>query len=610
MMHDIQYHLHFVQLRRHIVEVHLRIAKPDLRGQNLWLPNWIPGSYMIRDFARHVVHMEARVDGLPWYVEKQGKNRWRCAPTIGPLDVVYQVYAQDVSVRGAHVDATHAYFNGSAIFMAVEGQEHLPHGMVLNRPSQDWTHARVATAMSVVDVDRQGFGCYQAASYAELIDHPCEIAEQQILEFMAEGVPHRLAVRGAYEWDEQRLLADLSRLCACQIRFFESTAPFSSYLFLLNVVDQGYGGLEHASSSSLVIERSALPQPWEPVEPGDAYTQLLGLFSHEYFHAWNVKRIRPRDFAPLDLEKEVHTTLLWFFEGVTSYYDDLFLIRAGLISSEHYLRLLGQQISRHWRQPGSAYQSLADSSFDAWTKYYRPDENSVNVQTSYYVHGSLLALCLDLYMRQQIKRNRSSLDALMLRLWQDYLEGGGAITYEILLNHMRALTHKEIAGFIEPLLYGHEPLPLQTLLAEQGVDLGKRVREQRQDNGGTRPGSGQSPKVSFGGQWQLRDGLVTLTQVLYGGALEGAGVNVGDQLVALDGRRASEALLDLMVRRCQPGDVVTLHVLQQDQLRTLTCCLQEAVQDTAYLQVHDGRRHEQLARQWLLGEKLLMDEGV
>ncbi len=610
MMHDIQYDLRFAQLSRHIVEVCLHIAKPDLRGQNLWLPNWIPGSYMIRDFARHVVHIEAKVDGLPWYVEKIGKNRWRCAPTLGPLQVIYQVYAQDTSVRGAHVDTTHAYFNGAAIFLAVEGQEHMPQGLTLTRPEQEWAGVQVATAMPAVDVDAQGFGDYEFRDYADLIDYPCEIAEQQIYKFTAEGVPHRVAVRGAHEWDDQRLLADLSRLCACQIRFFESKAPFPAYLFLLNVVDQGYGGLEHAQSSSLVIERAALPQPWEPQEPGDAYTQLLGLFSHEYFHAWNVKRIRPKDFVPLDLEREVHTTLLWFFEGVTSYYDDLFLLRAGLISIEHYLRLLGQQITRYWRQPGSARQSLADASFDAWTKYYRPDENSINVQTSYYVHGSLLALCLDLYMRQQIKRNRSSLDALMLALWQDYLRGEEAITYEDLLNRLRALTHREIAGFIEPLLFGRESLPLQRLLLEQGVDLGRRVREQRQDIGGTKPANGQAPQVTFGGQWQLREGLIQLTQVLYGGPLEQAGANVGDQLVAVDGRRASDAMLDLLVRRCQPGQNVSLHILQQDRLRTLTCCLQPAAEDTAYLQVRDGRRPEQMIRQWLLGEKLLMDEGV
>ncbi len=631
-MHDLHYILQFEQRSKHIVDVCLRMAKPDLQGQILWLPNWIPGSYMIRDFCRQVVSIQPWVDGQPWYIEKLGKNRWRCAPTLGPMEVRYQVYGMEASVRALHVDLSHAYFNGAALLLAVEGQENKVHVLELcpfaasplTPPRDLWlpplavsgeaecseaADVAVATSMPVLSVDARGFGLYQAESYADLIDHPCEIGQFQRLDFRVGTTPHQIVLRHAGEFDRVRLCNDLQRICAAQIEFFGGVAPFSHYLFIVQVQEHGYGGLEHAASSSLLTGRDSLPQRWDPAEPGDAYTQFLGLLSHEYFHAWNVKRLRPKACAPLALEHEVHTTLLWFFEGVTSYYDDCFLYRAGVITEEHYLRLLGQQISRYLRQPGWRYQSLADSSFDAWTKYYRQDENSINVQTSYYIHGSLLAMCLDLYLRQRIKRHRSSLDAVMQTLWarrDQYAEG---LTYEDILNQLRTLSHREVAGFLEPLLFDHLELPLQPLLHEQGITLNYRVRESRQDAGGTAAASQRLPEISLGGQWQFKESGMQLTQVFYNGTLAQAGLAPGDLLVAVAGRRPTEEWLNHLLRSAAVGTALQVHVFQQEQLQVRTLILQAAPLDTCYLTLREGKKALTAAHSWLAGKRVVEETG-
>ena len=333
--------------------------------------------------------------------------------------------------------------------------------------------------------DARGWGSYRAADYDELVDTPVEMGHFWTGEFVSCGVKHRLVVTGALpSFDGARLLADTERICTAAIRMWHGKngrAPHRHYVFLLHAVDDGYGGLEHRHSTALICSRRDLPRVGESVA-SDGYVTLLGLISHEYFHTWNVKRLRPAEFSRYDLEQENYTELLWFFEGFTSYFDDLLLVRAGLIEPAHYLKLLGKTIALVDQTPGRKVQSVAQSSFDAWVKYYRQDENTINATVSYYTKGSLVALCLDLSLRSE----GSSLEAVMRGLWKRC--AGGPMSEADLQDELHAQTGRSWAQEIRDWVHGTADLPLARLLRAHGVKidtekagmaqrLGLRVRE-------------------------------------------------------------------------------------------------------------------------------------
>ncbi len=583
-MPGIVYRLDLKQSTRHIFDIELQIAKPDPQGQVLWLPNWIPGSYMIRDFARHVVAIEAYAGGRALVLEKLDKNHWRLPAGVEELvHVRYQVYAWDLSVRGAHFDQRHAYFNGAAIFLAAAGHEDDPHTLLLAAdPATFVTPVQVATSLPAENVDAQGWGCYRASSYAHLIDHPFEVGRWRHGQARAEGVLHDIVVSGASHFDMQRLERDVAAITAACIRFFAQPAPFTRYLFLLQAVGNAYGGLEHADSCSLLLARRDLPDYAEGEEPGSAYRGLLGLISHEYFHAWNVKRLRPAVFSPYALHEEIHTPLLWFFEGVTSYYDDLLLLRAGCLGRTAYLELLAQQITRYLRQPGRHWQSVAESSFDAWSKYYRQDENTPNVQTSYYVHGALVALCLDLELRRR-RPGQASLDEVMRDLYAKFGLSGKGLGSEEIRAALVAHGGPELGVCHDQWVYGRQALPLAELLATQGIVMHLRVSDGAQDLGG-KAGQG-GLRCALGARWKTSDAGLLLSHVFHEGAMEQAGLAAQDVVVAVAGLRASEATIESILRHHAPGEHLSIYAFRGDELIEASVCLQEAPQDTCYLEL-------------------------
>ena len=370
-------------LAGHLFNVTLTVANPDPDGQTFALPAWIPGSYMIREFARNIVRIRAERAGAAVALTKLDKHTWRAAPGAGALTLHYEVYAWDLSVRAAHLDQTHGFFNGTSVFLRVVGQEATAHQVDIQRPgdaaARTW---RVATSMQEAGAKRYGFGTYGAANYDELIDHPVEMGNFELATFEAHGIPHDIVITGRVpNLDMARLQADLKAICETQIAFFEpltKRAPLERYVFMTMAVGDGYGGLEHRASTALICARADLPTTanQKPGEPGEGYLQFLGLCSHEYFHTWNVKRIKPAVFAPYDLQVENYTPLLWLFEGFTSYYDDLMLVRAGIIGETTYFKLQAKTVCGVLRGSGRLKQSVAESSFDAWSKYYRQDENS------------------------------------------------------------------------------------------------------------------------------------------------------------------------------------------------------------------------------------------
>src|SRR5581483_4206478 len=342
----------------HLFEVICTVSDPDPNGQRFTLPAWIPGSYLIREFARQVTSIRAAAGRRTVAITKLDKHTWQAAATGGPLSVTIEVYAWDLSVRGAHLDTMHGFFNGPSVFLRVVGQDDRPCEVEILRPTgaryRNW---RVATAMPRKGAPPYGFGTYAAADYDELIDHPVEMGNFDVVSFEAAGVPHDVVLTGRHDCDTDRLAKDLARLCAWQIDLFGRPAPMNRYVFLVTVVGEGYGGLEHRASTALLCAREDLPQPGMTTV-SENYRTFLGLCSHEYFHTWNVKRIKPAAFVPYDLERENYTTLLRAFEGITSYYDELALVRSGLISQATYLELLGLFFLSLRRPAGSTLLTL------------------------------------------------------------------------------------------------------------------------------------------------------------------------------------------------------------------------------------------------------------
>jgi predicted metalloprotease with PDZ domain len=595
-----QYSIHALNPAAHLFEVRLTVADPDPEGQVFAMPAWIPGSYMIRDYARHVVAIRAEADGVGVSVTKIDKSRWRTAATGRPVTLILEIYAHDDSVRGAHLDNTHAYFNGPCVFPAVVGQEGAICLVEILAPeiagAKNW---RVVTSMNRDEAEAYGFGTYTAGDYAELIDHPVEIGSLTIGEFLAGGIPHIIAIRGNTRADMARLCHDLQTICSYHMKMLGAPADLDRYVFLLHAPGSGYGGLEHRWSSSLVCDRDSLPIRGDDGVSAD-YRTFLGLVSHEYFHLWNVKRMKPAVFTPYDLSGETHTELLWVFEGVTSYYDDLALVRSGLIKESDYLECLGKTVTRVIRGEGRRRQSVAESSFDAWTKFYKQDANAGNAIVSYYAKGALIALTLDLKIRAETD-GRVSLDNVMQACWAKWGESGEGMSESGFEDVASGVSGLDLGDFFDAAVRGTGELPLEQLLKEHGVSYGLRRAKNRSDKGGKSVDESKLPAVWLGADLTVRGGKAIFASLANGGPAEKAGVSPGDELIALDGVRANVSGSDSRIRRYRTGDKSELTVFRGDELLTMKLKWEEAPANTCYLQFDEDASDETTQRRddWL-----------
>jgi predicted metalloprotease with PDZ domain len=521
-MTALHYAVEAADLHAHLFRVTLTIAQPA-RQQTVSLPVWIPGSYLVREFSKNLQRLTARQGRRTLTPTQLDKCTWQidCQDTQ-PLVLRYEVYAFDPSVRTAWLDARRGFFNGTSLCLRVHGQEQQPHALQLLavKGQPGW---QAATGLAPVKTDKRGFGLYQAADYDELVDCPVELGTFWSGTFTACSIPHRFLVAGALpSFDGARLLADTQKICEAEIRFWHGNgaqagrkAPHRNYLFMLNAVDDGYGGLEHRNSTALICGRRDLPRLTGSGEKktSEGYTTLLGLISHEYFHTWNVKRLRPDAFARYDYTRENHTPLLWFFEGFTSYCDDLLLRRAGLIDDATYLKLLGKTIQAVAQTPGRHVQTVAQASFDAWVKYYRQDENTPNATVSYYTKGALVALCLDLSLRAE----GHTLDEVMRGLWQRCK--AGPMREQDVLDELQAVTgrpwHKELQAWV----HSTADLPLARLLEAQGIRIHAEPGNFAQHLGIRHADAG---------------GSVQIKAVLRGSAAEQAGFAAGDEWLGLE----------------------------------------------------------------------------
>ena len=518
-MPTLLYTVEALDLHAHLFRVTLTIPEPAAQ-QIVSLPVWIPGSYLVREFSKNLQNLRARQGRRQAALQQLDKCSWQIDAQPGQaLQLQYEVYAFDNSVRTAWLDARRGFFNGTSLCLRVHGQEGLPHQLQLlpvkGRP--DW---QAATGLTSVKTDKKGFGLYQAADYDELVDCPVELGTFWSGQFKACGIEHRFVVAGALpSFDGERLLADTKKICEAEIRFWHGSgvqagrkAPHKNYLFMLNAVDDGYGGLEHRNSTALICGRRDLPRVGQATT-GEGYTTLLGLISHEYFHTWNVKQLRPDAFARYDYTRENYTPLLWFFEGFTSYYDDLLLRRAGLIDDATYLKLLAKTINLVAQTPGRHVQTVAQASFDAWVKYYRQDENTPNATVSYYTKGALVALCLDLSLRVE----GHSLDKVMRGLWKRCQ--AGPMREQDVLDELNAVTGRSWQKELQAWVHSTAELPLARLLEAQGI----RIHAE--------PGNFAQ---HLGLRHQDANGSVQVKAVLHGSAAEQAGFAAGDEWLGLE----------------------------------------------------------------------------
>lgn len=560
-MGEVQYLLSMQNPHTHLFEVEVRVRS---RGSSLDLvmPSWTPGSYLMREFPRNVQDFTASTDlGEPLTWRKIDKNSWRIdTPPEAGIRATYRVYANELSVRTSHLDATHAFVNGASVFMYVRGLEAGPLTVEIDAPP-GW---QVTSSL-------QGPGprSLRAESYDRLVDSPMEIGTHELLTWEQAGIPHRFAVWGGGEFDRERLVADTRRIIDVVKGLFGGL-PYDRYLFILHVLPEGRGGLEHADSCALQVDRAAFS--------GDGYESLLALIAHEFFHVWNVKRIRPETLGPFDYTRETYTRNLFVAEGLTTYYTDLILRWAGLISPERFLERLGDSIARLQAQPGRHHQSLEEASFDTWIKFYRPDEHTPNSQISYYHKGALVGMLLDMEIRRSTG-GECSLDDLMQLLWERY--GSRDIGFpEDTRTGIQALAEEvsgtDLQGFFDAYLRGTAELDYDRCLAIVGL----RLARQGEIVPPTGPPGARSARASdaallearLGVRTRERDGRVKISHVLEGTPGYAAGVNAGDEIVALDGLRARTPDLSRVLREKASGEL-EITVLRRDQLLTLPVVL-------------------------------------
>ncbi len=541
----------------HLLEIEMAVAPfPALvRSFELVMPAWAPGSYFIRDFARNVRDVSVlSADGTPLAVSKVEKGRWRASSISrdgerGPFRVRYRVWAGTLSPRTSHLDATHAYGNGTSLFFYVEGRKDEPHAVRFVLPP-GW---RVDVALPEVD------GLFRARGYDELVDSPFECGTQRTADFVVRGVPHRVAVWGSGNEDLPRLARELTRLVEAGAGLF-GTLPYERYLFIVHLAEGAGGALEHASSQTCGFS------PWE-FRPEKKRREALALFAHELFHAWIVKRIHPAVLGPFDYTREVYTRDLWAMEGLASYYQWLVLVRSGLAPPKEALEDWSRDLKGHVDQPGTGVQSAEAASFDAWIRAYRPDENSPNVSESYYRRGSLISLGLDLAIRRGTA-NAKSLDDVLRRMWERWgIPGKGYPDGE----WERAVAEATGWGpkeYFDLYVRGTRTPPFEGLLPAAGLLLhekpekdeddevsGEKAVRRRSDFGiKASPGRGEAA------------GRLLVSEVYAGRAAYDAGIDAGDELVAIDGVRADEGQLVRIERDSAPGTVVRVHLFRRGRL--------------------------------------------
>ena len=562
-------------LHAHLFSVELTLDNPNPLGQVFSLPSWIPGSYLIRDFSKNIVSIEASSCNEPVQVKKLDKNHWITYPCKESIRLKYQVYAYDLSVRSAYLTNERAFFNGTSVFLLPIGFENESCQLTINPANEKLTLGTwsVATGLSGEN------GCYSAKNYEDLVDHPVEISDFTQLKFQVKDVDHSMVISGNHSSDTERLKQDLEKICKHQVDFFDQQMPFNSYVFLTLVRNNAYGGLEHKNSSSLICSRKDMPKV-SAQKLSKNYIKFLALCSHEYFHAWWVKTIKPASFHQLDLNRENYTEQLWIFEGFTSYYDELSLLRTKLLSVQEYLDLFSQTVTRVQKSSGRLTQSLVESSYDAWTKFYQQDENAPNAIVSYYTKGALLAFVLDVEIRRKTN-DKKSLDDVLKVVWHDYQDTG--LENNTIQDVVSDMTQSCFNDFFAKYLYGVDELPLVESFNYLGVDLSFKHKE--------------DDLINFGIAIKEQGKFSYITHVFANTCAAEFGLYVGDEIVSIDQQALSAKELPNAVNQYSQGKTITVGILRDKLLMEIPVVLRDSEPTFATLSIQSELDNQTSQRQ-------------
>lgn len=583
---DIHYQFDFERFLEHLVDVTLRFTA-DTDAPNLWLPAWIPGSYLMREFARNITAVHYEVvdcaigkkqsvdskavdnDAKPnrHRAQKIDKHTWQLpqARAGQTISVYYEVYCYDLSVRTAYVDQQRLYGNFTSLALAVNGQEQSPVQVSLMVPEAFFVDKKkeqvlLACGLKATNLqsDERDLYSVQADSYHELIDYPFEIAIQEKFDFIIQDsqhqtLSHQFFLAGKHNANMGRLQQDLTQICQTYLNWL-GAAPFDDYTFMTYASGQDYGGLEHINSTSLITPRRDLPRINEPAVPSSDYQRFLGLCSHEYFHAWWVKTVRPDVMLEVDLRREAFTPLLWVFEGFTSYIDDFMLQASGVIDKVSYLKLLAEQINRYYQTPGRAQQSVAESSFDAWIKLYRNDENTGNAGISYYNKGALVALCLDLMLLEKSAGRYRLFDVVkgfyeQARQNESKRIGISSADMGTVIGQFMPVA--EWQEFERRYINGVEELPIEKLLAANGIQFYTNNKETADKH------------VPWGMRCTETPAGIKINRVTRGSAAAKAGLSAHDVIIAIDGIKADNKQLALFN---DASHDIECHLFRRDEL--------------------------------------------
>ncbi len=590
----VHYDITIANAHAHLWQITLTMPKPA-KNQIVSLPVWIPGSYMVREFSKHLQNLQGMQNGKAVVIEQLDKCTWHVVNAAAkPLVLSYEVYAFDNSVRTAWLTAQRGFFNPTSLCLRTHGFESKPHTLTLNTINLVAlrTVSTPATPLKSLKKPPAGqLGEYVFADYDELVDTPFEIGDFWRGSFTVRGVAHEFVVSGASaSFDGKRLLADTKKIVETEMQFWHGKEgergkpPFDRYVFMLNVVDEGYGGLEHRNSTALICGRRDVPRIGV-AKPTEGYTTLLGLISHEYFHTWNVKRLKPQEFVHYDYTQENYTQMLWFFEGFTSYYDDLLLRRAGLIDTAQYLRLLSKAINQVTQTPGRQTQSVAQASMDAWVKYYRQDENTPNATVSYYTKGSLVGLCFDLTLRREGKGNLDEVMRWLFKFSKADKSGHGGITEADFAKALQMIGDRSYASEIAAWVHGTQDLPLVELLQAHGVNI-------------TPEHASSLPMAQrLGLRVAESNGALIIKTVLRGGLAESAGFAAGDEWIAVGDWRIHK--LDDLALLAGTAKKITAIISRDKRLLRLKLTMPQAQQPSSSFMLRTAQ-DEPLSK-WLLG---------
>ncbi|GAA5135156.1 M61 family metallopeptidase [Thalassotalea piscium] len=546
----------------HLFDVSICFDTVANKAYHLTLPAWLPGSYMIRDFAKNI-HQLSATDANKHNVAltKLDKQSWQVIAPNNKLTISYQVFSFDLSVRTAYLDNQRGFFNGSSTFLAIKELQYSPCELLINQVKQqdNW---RVATGLTrAAGTKKYQFGQYHADNYDELIDCPVAIGDFDAFEFDVNGVCHHMVFTSKHYGDRERITKDVSKLCQHHINLFNDV-PFNEYWFITHLLADGFGGLEHKNSTILQASRFDLPNPNKPEELTDAYQTFLSLCSHEYFHAWNVCRIKPIEFIPYDLSKESYTEQLWAFEGITSYYDDFSLFRAGIIDFNAYLLILSKAMTRVNRGNGELKQSVADSSYYAWTKFYQQGPEAVNHIVSYYVKGAIISLWLDLTIRDK-SAQKYSLDTLMREIWLNFGAKNIGTTTQDYIHIANKLCGEDISEDFHSLLYKSERIELTALLAKFGI---AKVNHKFKSLMNVETVGCKDYIPYLGLQYQASEVGLKVTQVLENSPANIAGLAVNDVIIAIDQLKVTSTVLQSLAEHLPANTAVECCYFRDDRL--------------------------------------------